>query len=126
MPDVIWTDATLNDIADGNFTQPDTVGIHTGDPGASGTANEASGGSPAYARVSLDFTFAGDEGDLGASQPATAGVAYADATFDLPPGDYSWLSLWVGSSFRGRVALPYTVTLTEQGTQQVSLPLGNV
>lgn len=121
--DVLWTDAVLNAIADGTFTKPAKVGWHTGDPGSSGTSSEASGGG--YARVSVTWTPAGEEGALGASsQPATVGVAYADGDVTAS-GDFTWLSLWSASDvFMGRVPLPYTVSI--DGTQQFSLPLGDV
>ena len=124
--DVLWTDAVLNAIADGTFVKPAKVGWHTGDPGSAGTANEATGGG--YARPTLTWTDAGDEGALGASlQPATVGVAYADGNVDLAAEDYTWLSLWSASNvFLGRVPLPYTVSLAAAGTQQFSLPLGDV
>lgn len=127
MPDIIWTDAVLNAQADGTWTQPDAVGMHTGDPGATGTLLEATGGTPAYARIALTFTAAGAEGTLGPSfQAATVGVAYDEVTFDLPAGDYTYLSFWKASVFQGRVQLPTTVSHVSQGTTQVSLPLGAV
>lgn len=120
---VSWTDATLNAQANEDAGRCAFVSLHTGDPGSTG-ANEASGGSPAYARQPLSFNAAGTEGPLGASQPATVGVAWGEATFDLPAGDYTHYGYWNGSTFVGGGLLPSDVVLAAQGSQQVSFAVG--
>ncbi len=52
----------------------DRLSLHTGDPGASGTDNEVSGGSPAYARQSCVFNAAASGERL----------LNANVTFDVP------------------------------------------
>jgi len=44
------TNTMKNDLATAYFAAIDKVSLHTGDPGTTG-ANEISGGSPAYARI---------------------------------------------------------------------------
>ena len=119
---VLWSDAELNTQADAVAGRVAEVGLHDGDPGASGTDNEATGGSPAYARVAPTVEPAGDEGPLGASQPATVGIAWGEVTFDVPAGDWSWLSFWAtGDVLLGRLEVPETSTAS-QDTVQASLP----
>jgi len=52
----------------------DRLSLHTGDPGAAGTANEVSGGSPAYARQTAVYNAAGSGERL----------LNANVTFDVP------------------------------------------
>jgi hypothetical protein len=60
--------------------------LYTTVPGAS-AGTEPTGGSPAYARKPIVWGTAGAVGPLGAgSQPATPGVIYGQATFDVPAG----------------------------------------
>jgi hypothetical protein len=70
----------------------------------------------------------GVEGPLGASaQPATVGVCWAAATYDLAAGSYTHASFnsdASGGTFRGGGALSTPVTLGADGTQQVSLSVG--
>lgn len=63
------------------------VGLHTGSPGAAGTANEVSGGSPAYARKQITWT----SGSGGA-------LTGTSATIDVPTGTYTYASLWNAAS----------------------------
>ncbi len=109
-----WTDAVLNAQASGTFTQPDEVIAHTDDPGAAGTSNQIGGSS-----TSLTWGTAGAEGSLGASQPATAGKAYAAPSIDAGASDATWLSFWASATFQGRIQLTATMT----GTFQPSLAL---
>ncbi len=72
-----------------------TIGAHTGDPGADGTANEVTGGS--YARGAaptwaLDADTSLRRVELGANVDV-AGMPAVGA-----PG-VSWLSIWVGANF---------------------------
>lgn len=123
---MIWTDAVLNAQADDDAARCVFMSLHTDDPGSTG-ADEASGGSPAYARQALAFEPGGDEGPLGVSQPATVGVAWAEASFDLPAGDFTHYGMWSavsGGVFLGGDVLPVTVSLGAQGVQQVSVAVG--
>ena len=63
------------------------IGLATGAPGSTATpANEATGGSPAYARVATTWTVVG-------------GVATGSAvTINVPAGTYSYMLLCSGSS----------------------------
>jgi hypothetical protein len=118
-----WTDAELNANVDYKRARIVKVGLHTGDPGAAGTSNEASGGS--YARVTLSWNAGGADGPLGSSdQPATVGVAWAAPTFSHAAGTYTWLSFWnTGDVFIGKRDLPTPIVASGAGTTQVSLPL---
>jgi len=60
--------------------------VYTTTPGAT-AGTEPTGGSPAYARKPITWNAAGAVGPLGAgTQPATPGVIYGQATFDVPTG----------------------------------------
>lgn len=72
-----------------------TLSLHTGDPGTNGTANEISGGSPAYARKSASF---------GASttinSTTVSRVLSSSVTFDVPASTtVSWVGVWSGTTF---------------------------
>lgn len=62
------------------------VGLHTGDPGEAGTANEATGAN-GVARVVGTFAAAS-----GGSSASNADITFAAATGDL--GTISYVSLW--------------------------------
>ena len=110
-----WTDAVLNAQASGTFSPPDTVKVHTDDPGVAGTDDTISGSSTA-----LSWSTAGVEGSLGGSQqPATPGRSYAAPSITLS-SDGEWLSFWDGATFMGRVQCPATATA---GTYQPNLAL---
>ncbi|WP_278266208.1 hypothetical protein [Nocardia sp. AG03] len=82
------------------------VSVHTGDPGTTGT-NEASGGSPAYARVATTW-----------SAPANGQISGSQVTVDLPAGTYTHAGLWsapTGGTFIDKVSIAST-TLGAQGT----------
>lgn len=112
---ILWTDDVLNAQAEGTWTPPDEVRVHTDDPGAAGTDNLVSGSETA-----VSWEPPGDEGPLGASQqPATAGRSYAAPTITLAD-DGEWLSFWLGSTFQGRVQCPSTAPA---GTYQPNLAL---
>jgi hypothetical protein len=67
-----FVDAAKNTMLDSLTV--DRLSLHSGDPGTSGTANELSGGSPAYARQSCTYAAA-----------ATGSRALSsDVTFDVP------------------------------------------
>lgn len=66
--------------------------LHTGDPGASGTSNEVTGGSPAYARKNITMNAAsGGSRALG-----------ADVDFDVPASTITHVGYWAsGPTFLG-------------------------
>lgn len=117
----------LNAQADEDAARIVSVALYTGAPGSSGTSNEATGGSPTYARQSPNFSPGGDEGPLGGTQPATDGVAWGEATFDLPAGTYTHYGAFgTGSVWLGGTALPANIVMSAQGTHQVSIAAGPV
>jgi hypothetical protein len=63
------------------------VSLHTGDPSTTG-ANEATGGSPAYARKAITWS-AASAGSMAASNAPV---------FDVPAGTYYYLGFWTLSS----------------------------
>lgn len=123
-----WTDAVENAQADDDAARCPYVSVHTADPAGTG-ANEATGGSPAYARKALGWSDAGTEGPLGASQPATVGEAWGSALVDLPPGTYTHYGLWSaasGGTFRGSGPIPVEdgLELASQTALAVSVAVG--
>ncbi|MFC9994584.1 hypothetical protein [Nocardia sp. NPDC127526] len=82
------------------------VSVHVADPGAEGK-NEASGGSPAYARKPTTW-----------NAPANGQITGGQVTIDLPAGTYTHAGLWSaasGGTFIDKVAIAPT-TLGAQGT----------
>jgi hypothetical protein len=77
--------------------------LHTGAAGTTG-ANEATGGSPAYARKACTFSGGASDGSAVASQ----------VTFDAPAGTYTEVGFWAGSTFVGSLPLTGAV-LAVQG-----------
>lgn len=120
-------DVELNAMATADAARKTHLSMHTASPGTTG-ANEAAGGSPAYARKPLSFpNAAGTVGPLGASlQPATAGVIWSDVvTFDLAAGTYSHFGTWgalTAGTFRGGNQLTASRVLT--GQNQISVAIG--
>lgn len=81
--------------------------IHTAAAGTTG-ANEATGGSPAYARKPITWTD-------GASDGSTVG---SQVTFDVPAGTYVEIGFWSASSggtFGGSLALSSNAVFGAQG-----------
>ena len=75
------------DALDESVTQVTHVGVHTlVDPGTGANANagEATGGSPAYARLAVAW------GAAAAGQKSNTGAL----TFDVPSGTYGFFTLW--------------------------------
>lgn len=62
--------------------------LHTGDPGTTGV-NEATGGSPAYARKAITWA---------AVSGGTITTATTAQTFDVPAGTYYFVGLWSAST----------------------------
>lgn len=84
------------------------VSVHTADPGTTG-ANEATGGSPAYARVATTWGTA-----------ANGQISGGPVTINLPAGTYTYAGLWKSVNggapdFIDKVAIAST-TLGSQGT----------
>jgi hypothetical protein len=60
--------------------------VHSGDPGATGTSNELTGGSPAYARKAISFA---------AAAARAKAVQATFPTFDIPAGStVAYIGLW--------------------------------
>lgn len=84
----------------GSFTKPSALylALHTGDPGAAGSANEVStGGGSSYVRAQLDPL------DANWSAEATHGETknLADITFPVPGanwGTITYMSIWDAAS----------------------------
>lgn len=90
----------------------DWISVHTATPGTTG-ANEATGGSPAYARKQTVWT-------AGASDGVVPG---SEVTFDLPAGTYTHIGVWTAATagtYRDGAALSSPVTLGAQGQLKVT------
>ena len=75
-------------LLDATGTQYGFASAHSGDPGATGTANELSGGSPAYARKAITWATAT------AAAPSVKALS-GFPTFDVPPGStVAFIGLW--------------------------------
>ena len=73
------------------------VSLHTTDPGDTG-ANEATGGSPAYARIQTTWTGGASDGS----------VVGSDVVIDVPSGTYTHAGIWsaqTGGTFIGSTAI---------------------
>lgn len=83
------------------------ISLHTASPGTDG-ANEATGGSPAYARKQTTWT-------PGASDGVVVGSA---VTIDVPAGTYTHIAVWSAVSagtIRDTAALSSSVVMGAQG-----------
>lgn len=126
----IFTDLELNTLADTEAARIGFLSLHTASPGTT-CANEATGGTPAYARLAVTFNAAGAVGPLGGTlQPATVGKAWSsEVTFDAPTGTYTHAgggTAVVAGTFRGGNALAVSQTLASQGQVKVSICVGPV
>lgn len=109
-------------LLDANATvwPPDTVSLHTADPGngTSSNAGELTGGTPTYARKALTWSAAA----------AGSKASSAQVVFDVPGGNtVSHLGYWRGSTFLGSRALrnagntaDQTETFSGQGTYSIA------
>lgn len=78
------------------------ISIHTADPGTGGS-NEATGGTPAYARKQTTWTAGSADGTVTGSQ----------VIIDVPAGTYTHIGLWsaqTGGTFIGSAAITSTTT----------------
>lgn len=101
--------STKNVAADAVAATVDAIALYTADPDASsGTANEVTGGSPAYARKAPTFA------------AASGGVATAPALlFDVPAGTtITHVGYWSGAVWRGSDPVP-NETFAAQGQLEV-------
>ncbi len=121
-------DAELNALADYEASRITHLSLHTATPGLTG-ADEAVGGSPAYARQAPTFNAAGTIGPLGGTlQPATVGKAWSsEETFDVDAGSYThWgaQSALVAGTYRQGNVLDATQTPGTQGQIKLSIGVG--
>ena len=103
--------STKEALADAYIALGDRISLHTGNPGTAG-ANEASGGSPAYARQvttwSADTT---DDGERLGTQ----------VTIDVPAGTYTHVGIWSsGGSFIDGYDLPTDIVMSVQGQIKIT------
>jgi hypothetical protein len=76
-------------LLDATGTQYGWASAHSGDPGATGTANELSGGSPAYARKAITWASATS------ATPSVKALAATFPVFDVPPAStVSFIGFW--------------------------------
>lgn len=100
------TTALKNEMANHWAAQGNTYSMHTGDPGAAGTSNEATGGS--YARQATTWG------------TATGGtVTGSQLTFPAAAGTYTHMGRWNGSTFLGSFDTA-DATLTPAGEVKVT------
>lgn len=118
-----------NALADLQASRITELSLHTTSPGITG-ANEATGGTPVYAKKPVVFTAAGAVGVLGTIlQPATVGVAWSnEVVFDVPANTYTHWGAWgVGSVYRiGNDILPAAQSPTSQAQIRHSIGVGGV
>lgn len=98
--------ATANAVADYWASLGASFSLHTGNPGAAGTANEAAGGG--YARQTTTW---------GAASGGT--VTGSKITFDVVAGTYTHLCRWNGSTLRDIIDNP-DVTINPAGKVEVT------
>lgn len=82
------------------------ISVHTASPGGTG-ANEATGGSPAYARIATTWGSA-----------SASAISGSQVTINLAAGTYTFAGLWTAATsgtFIDQVAISST-TLGSQGT----------
>lgn len=106
----IAVDATKQALANTYTGLGAYISLHTGDPGTTGT-NEATGGSPAYARV-LTTWGTGAAGVKSGSQ----------VTIDVPAGTYTYAGIWsavTAGTFIDKILITST-TLGLQGQVKVT------
>jgi len=109
----ILTTAGKNTVLDSGLPSTLYAALHSGAPGSSGTANELTGGTPAYARKSVTMSAAS-----GGARAIGAGV-----TFDVPAGStVSYTSLWTASTGGTCVATDDVTSesFTGQGTYNLT------
>lgn len=96
---------TKNNLVTAYTAQGRWISLHTADPGTTGI-NEATGGTPAYARQQTTWAAA-----------ASATSTGTQVTIDVAPGTYTYMGLWsaaTGGTFVDKVLITST-TLGAQG-----------
>lgn len=105
--------ATAQNIANDYTALGDYIGLCTGPPGNTSTVlNEATGGSPAYARQATTWT-AGTNGSASGSQ----------VIINLPPGTYPYMIVCSGATGNNMVdwcILPTPIMVTVQSPIKVT------
>ena len=98
-----FTTTTLNSMLDSQTV--DLCSLHSGNPGAAGTSNEITGGTPAYARKAVVFNAAG----------SSERVLNADVTFDVPACTVAYVGFWTnaGTVFKGSQIVTSEVTAAQ-------------
>jgi hypothetical protein len=100
---------TRQSLANHYSTLGSWIAAATGNPGTtSAIANEATGGSPAYARKQTTWT------------PSTGGVVNGSpVTIDVPAGTYSWMALCSAASGANMVDASDIVDVVMSGQGQI-------
>lgn len=102
-----------NALLDGTPWPPTYASVHSADPGATGTSNELTGGTPAYARKALTWA-------AGATRAKALAATFP--VFDVPAGStVAYVGLW--SAIAGTYLGCWQVTsevFAGQGTFTVS------
>jgi hypothetical protein len=108
--------ATANTVVTDYTDLGNYISLHTGNPGSTSTpANEATGGSPAYARKATTWTVSGAQ--------ATGSAV----TFNVPAGTYSYMGVCSGSSGNNLVDWgPITPQVVASQTTITLTPLATV
>lgn len=88
----MFPEVSLNEMLDGLTV--DTLSVHTGDPGAAGTANEVSGNG--YERQAATFAAA-----AGGERALSSAVQFAGPANE----DAAYLGLWEDSTFKGSIQI---------------------
>jgi hypothetical protein len=103
-------------LLDSTGTQYGFAAAYTGDPGATGVANEITGGNPAYARKAITWVAA-----TAATPSVKALLTFP--TFDIPPATtVAYIGLWTlatGGTYGGCIDVADEV-YTGQGTYYFS------
>lgn len=95
------------------------VSLHTADPATTG-ANEATGGSPAYARKSITW---GTPTFSSGTETVASSVAI---TFDVPAGTYAYFGLWDASTSGNYIMGGTCTSQTFSGQGQYQIASGSL
>lgn len=108
----IAVNATKESLA-GTYTGLGTwISLHTGNPSTTG-ANEATGGTPPYARKQTTWSGGASDGVYTGTQ----------VTFDVPAGTYTHVGIWSASTagtFVDYYDIPTDVVMSAQGQIRVT------
>ena len=105
--------ATAQNLNNDYSAMGDWIGVCTGVPGSTATVlNEATGGSPAYARQQTDWTSGSNGSAVGSA-----------VTLNLPAGTYPYMIMCSGSSGNNMVdwcILPTPIILSAQTAIEIT------